>query len=148
VPLFWHRHDSVSDTFLSRNNGSQTVYSQEVRLKHLEHLWSLLTEATNVDLFSRVDLSYMGALSFEEEEDMRLACDKALKLDILLPLLKNFIITQLTEQVRGLATVVMMMTPAAMMMMMMMMMMTMAIVVLSWPVIICLSTQRALVDKC
>lgn len=70
------------------------VVVQEVRLKHLEGLWGLLIELTNVDMFANIPSKYRQPLLPEDELELQSALT-SLKLDILLPTLKGYMISYL-----------------------------------------------------
>ena len=69
---------------------------QQIKLKHLEALWDLLQSLTDVDVFAevledyRVDLPPAAAASLSE-------ATAQLDLNILLPALKSFVLSQLTR---------------------------------------------------
>lgn len=63
----------------------------QVRLKHLEAVWRVLVAVTQVDVMADVDARYKEDLTLEEEEELRAACERVLKLDVLLPVLKDYI---------------------------------------------------------
>eukprot|EP01048_Picozoa_sp_COSAG05_P014948 COSAG05_NODE_1746_length_4154_cov_2.325031_3_plen_115_part_00 len=72
----------------------QTI-RQQIKLKHLEALWTLLQSLTNVDVFAKVQTQYTALLT-PELTALITASAPALELDILLPTFKDFILAQLT----------------------------------------------------
>jgi hypothetical protein len=72
------------------------VVSQKVKLKHVDHLRRVLRDFTVVDPFSQVRPKYRQPLDEKQTEDLRSVASQ-LKLDWLMPVLKEYIISQLTE---------------------------------------------------
>ena len=72
----------------------QTI-RQQIKLKHLEALWTLLQSLTNVDVFAKVQVQYTALLTPELSALITVAAP-ALELDALLPTFKEFILAQLT----------------------------------------------------
>eukprot|EP01006_Ploeotia_vitrea_P051306 TRINITY_DN67549_c12_g1_i1.p2 TRINITY_DN67549_c12_g1~~TRINITY_DN67549_c12_g1_i1.p2 ORF type:complete len:642 (+),score=400.22 TRINITY_DN67549_c12_g1_i1:28-1926(+) len=73
---------------------------KEVCLKHIDALWRLLRDFTVVDPFTHVRTKYKAPLDEKQAELLQESVD-ALKLDVLVPLLKEFICSQLTEDHMG-----------------------------------------------
>jgi hypothetical protein len=76
--------------------GSRTI-SQQVRLKHIDSLWKLLRDVTVVDPFANVRPKYRESLD-EKQSEALLAATALMDVEVLLPLLREFICGQLTEE--------------------------------------------------
>lgn len=70
---------------------------QQVQLKHLESLWTLLQSLTDVDIFANVLPQYCAPIETEASAALTNAA-MHLDLDVLLPALKDFITTRLISE--------------------------------------------------
>jgi hypothetical protein len=75
--------------------GSSLV-SREVKLKHIDSLWKLLRDYTVVDPFANVRPKYRQPAT-QEQSELLVKVAPLLDLDVLLPLVSEFICSQLTE---------------------------------------------------
>jgi len=107
-----HRDELVSNKLLSKHSkqdllmddnskesefDSKTI-SQQVQLKHIDSLWKLLRDCTVTDAFANVRPKYRQALHEKSKTVLlSLVQQKKLDLDILLPIMKDFITSQLRE---------------------------------------------------
>eukprot|EP01113_Clastostelium_recurvatum_P024456 TRINITY_DN291_c1_g1_i3.p1 TRINITY_DN291_c1_g1~~TRINITY_DN291_c1_g1_i3.p1 ORF type:complete len:1639 (-),score=510.17 TRINITY_DN291_c1_g1_i3:36-4808(-) len=73
-----------------------TAISKYTQLQHIVSLWTLLDENLNVDPFKDVHPKYKKALPEVHEVALR-GCMGLLRLDVLLPTLKDFILSNLNE---------------------------------------------------
>ncbi len=73
-----------------------SVIAQQVRLRHLASLWSLLQQCSSVDPFETVLDSYKAPLTPAIEAELTAAAKK-MDLEELLPALQNFIIINFTS---------------------------------------------------
>eukprot|EP00463_Aulacantha_scolymantha_P003853 TRINITY_DN477_c1_g1_i1.p1 TRINITY_DN477_c1_g1~~TRINITY_DN477_c1_g1_i1.p1 ORF type:complete len:164 (-),score=24.21 TRINITY_DN477_c1_g1_i1:479-901(-) len=80
--------------------GSKVV-CQQVQLKHIDCLYRTLKDYTTVDPFSNVRSKYRDPLDEKTAEHLVQDVAPKLKLDLVLPVLKEFIATRLTEDTLG-----------------------------------------------
>ena len=66
-------------------------------LYDLHEVADCIGHTLQVDFMSEVDGRYKAALDEDDERELRYACDRSLKLDILLPLLKDYVIKNLVR---------------------------------------------------
>jgi len=84
--------------------GSSTV-TKHVRLKHIDALWKLLRDYTVADPFENVRPKYRVDLD-EKQTSKLISLASKLDLEVLLPAMKEFITTQLTEDHTNVAAVI------------------------------------------
>jgi len=104
-----HLDDQVSNKLLSKyikqdllmDDGTEfdsKTIAQQCQLKHIDALWKLLRDATVTDVFASVRPKYRAPLSERQKQAVQaLAQQKKLDLDVLLPVMKEFVTSQLRE---------------------------------------------------
>jgi len=92
------KQDLLMDDNSKESEFDSKTISQQVQLKHIDSLWKLLRDCTVTDVFANVRPKYRQLLSDKPKAALLSLCQqKKLDLDILLPLMKDFITSQLRE---------------------------------------------------
>jgi len=92
------KQDLLMDDNSKESEFDSKTISQQVQLKHIDSLWKLLRDCTVTDVFANVRPKYRQLLGEKQKSVLTMLCQqKKLDLDVLLPLMKEFVTSQLRE---------------------------------------------------